>query len=147
MTCLFQTNLVFALFVDVAFNVTTVTCISTTDGLMFFFSLCISFSFLSTLSHSLFLSLAGFHLDRCFLSGLWRKIKHKSRCEVCVCRCVCVRMCVCMCVHVPGRQRKKHVSCARPGHFYHSWNRRDWKEIEWDRRGERLIKKKMKENV
>lgn len=99
MTCLFQTNLVFALFVDVACNVTTVTCISTTDGLMFFFSpwnFSSLFSFPFTLSLSLSFFLAGFHLDRCFLSGLWRKIKHKSRCEVYVSAKVCVHVCACL---------------------------------------------------
>lgn len=95
MTCLLQTNLVFSLFVDVAFNVTTVTCISTTDGFVFFFLswyFWLSFSFLLCCrSLSLILSLAGFHLDRCFLSGLRRKIKHKSRCEVSVCACAYLR--------------------------------------------------------
>lgn len=49
---LFQSNLAFASFVDVAFNVTTVTCVSTTDGLMFFFSV-FFFSFLFFLVPSL----------------------------------------------------------------------------------------------
>lgn len=87
-------------------------------------------------SPSLFLSLfslTGFHLDRCFLSGLWRKIKHKSRCEVWV--------------HVQSRRRKTHVSFAQLSHFYRNGEKDRMKRNKAKRKRKEDNIKDKKENL
>lgn len=80
----------------------------------------------------LFLSLSGFQLDRCFLFRVWRKIKHKSRCEVCVC----------MSEHL-SQTEEEHVACAPSGHFYRSWKKRERMKGSGDG-GEEILRERNK---